>query len=218
MAGRLELTGQKFGRLTVEKFDCSKNSRTYWLCICECGNLKSVQGKKLKSGHTRSCGCLVTESAIRNLSNVSKNGRETHGKRHTRLYGIWTDMKKRCNNSNHTSYMNYGGRGISVCDEWQKDFQSFYEWAVKNGYNDELSIERIDVNGNYEPVNCKWITLKEQSYNKRNNIVVTIYNTTKTLAEWSEDTGLNYGTLKSRYHKGDRGQRLIRPVRNKRAE
>jgi hypothetical protein len=114
---------------------------------------------------------------------------KTHGMRRTRLYNIWTQMNQRCVNQNLEHYDNYGGRGISVCDEWKK-FEVFAEWAKKNGYKDGLTIDRMDVNGNYEPDNCKWSTDVEQQRNKRNNRHITINSQTKTIAEWAEISGL----------------------------
>ena len=196
-----DLTGMVFGRLKVIGFDSVRNGSYYWLCECECGNRKSVQYSKLMRGHTRSCGCLASEI------------RRKHGMSHTRLYNTWTNMKSRCTNPKDEFYKDYGGRGIKVCDEWMKSFSSFYEWAMNNGYADHLTIDRIDNDGDYTPDNCRWVDLKEQANNKRNNVTVTINGLTKTLAEWSEITGIPYKTLHVRYSRGDRGERLIRGVK-----
>jgi hypothetical protein len=122
-------------------------------------------------------------------------------------------MKSRCNNPKDADYKDYGGRGIKVCEEWMQSFSAFYEWAMNNGYADHLTIDRIDNDGDYTPDNCRWVDLKEQANNKRNNVTVTINGLTKTLAEWSEITGILYKTLHTRYSRGDRGERLIRGVR-----
>lgn len=121
-----------------------------------------------------------------------------HGKRNTNIYGVWQTMKTRCYNEHSEKYKNYGGRGITVCDEWRNDFQAFYNWAINNGYDDNLTIDRIDVNEDYSPSNCRWITNKEQQRNRRNNRNITINGETHCLSEWCEILGLNYNTVRSR--------------------
>lgn len=135
---------------------------------CECGSEpKSIRESHLTSGVTHSCGCKKRKQITKmNKDNIK------HGKRYTRLYKIWCGMKYRCYNENYDGYNNYGGRGIIVCQEWITDFENFYEWAIENGYKDTLTIERINVNGNHCPENCKWATMKEQENNKRNNTVL----------------------------------------------
>ena len=158
-----DLVGQKFGRLTVISRAENVKRLTRWNCICECGNSTVVYGGHLRSGATKSCGCLCKETASKNNS--------THRKTKTRLFTTWQNMFTRCNNKNHKQYKNYGARGIQVCDEW-KDFVIFYEWAIQNGYNDNLTIDRIDNDGNYCPENCQWITLSEnvkKEWRKRKN-------------------------------------------------
>lgn len=125
-----------------------------------------------------------------------------HGLIHHRLYRIWGCMKTRCLNKNDEHFPLYGGRGITICDEWKHDFQAFYDWAMANGYQDNLTIDRIDVNGNYEPSNCRWLTRQEQNFNKRNTIFVTLNGETKSLAEWAAETGIYYQTLVYRYKAG----------------
>lgn len=131
-----------------------------------------------------------------------ENNRYKHGQYGSRLYETWQTMKKRCSNPNNRQYHLYGGRGIIVCDEWRNDFQAFYDWAMSHGYADDLTIDRIDVNGNYEPSNCRWATMKEQQNNRRNNHLITYNGETKTLKQWSEKIGIDWGVLYSRLKKG----------------
>lgn len=162
-----DLLGRKFGMLTIIGFRLveTQNSQAwYWDCKCDCGN--TVRARKpcnVRSGQTSSCGCL--KKKVEKQKFIGKH--KTHGKTDTRLYGIWSKMKGRCMCLSNRAYKNYGGRGIMVCDEW-KNFEVFYEWAINNGYNDNLTIERNDVNGGYSPDNCCWIPLEEQAANKRN--------------------------------------------------
>ena len=170
----LDLVGKKFGRLTAIKRVGTQNGHVTWLCKCDCGNETVVSASTLKSGYTKSCGCLWKDSIYE--FNHSERRKETtrkaktkHGMKGTRIYRILQAMRQRCRNSNVPCFKYYGGRGIAVCDEWEKSFQSFYDWSIANGYSDELTIDRIDVNGNYEPSNCRWVSMAEQNKNKRRN-------------------------------------------------
>lgn len=188
------LEGRKFGKLTVKNFNGIKKERAYWLCKCECGNEKITSGKLLKNGNCISCGCVQKEIASRNS--------KTHGKSKTRIYYIWQGMKERCNNPNNLNYFNYGGRGIEVFDDWNK-FEEFEKWSMLNGYNDDLSIERINVNGGYNPNNCTWIPLRLQSRNRRNVINIEFNGTVKTLTEWSKYFNVSHSTIQYHIKKDD---------------
>lgn len=190
MSKFIDLTGQKFGRLTVvERAEdyVTKNGKKYtqWLCKCECGNIKIISTSRLKDGTTKSCGCL------------SKELKTKHNLCYTRIYEIFCGIKKRCFNKKDKSYKIYGDRGIKVCDEWldkENGFMNFYNWAINNGYNDDLTIDRIDVNGNYEPSNCRWVSKKEQANNRRTNHYITYNNKTQNLKQWCDELNLNYKT------------------------
>ena len=203
MSKLIDLTGMKFGRLTVidrAKDGTRANGSTYvrWICRCDCGKELIVCGGNLRRGYSKSCGCYQKEQ----LAKIeTKHGQAIHGKR-SRLYICWRGIKLRCNNPNNPSYKDYGGRGISMCNEWMNDFQAFNNWAISHGYADNLTIDRIDVNGNYEPSNCHWVTMKEQQNNRRNNHLITHNGETHTMMQWSEITGIAFHTIKSRLKSG----------------
>lgn len=186
--------GKKFGRLTVEKAfrTRDKNGRALikWTLRCDCGNEVTIAPSKAVNGVQESCGCLAREM-------LAKRSRK-HGESHTRLFYIWACMRNRCYRSSDTRYANYGGRGIRVCDEWNNDYATFAKWARENGYRDDLTIDRIDVNGDYTPENCRWATWEEQANNKTNNRRVTIDGVTKTLAEWCREYDIDYRVVHTR--------------------
>ena len=185
--------GQRFGRLTVCEFEYSERlHKWFWGCQCDCGRWVKVRPYLVKNGHTLSCGCLQKER----VSQSSK----THGQSSSRLYRIYNAMKSRCYNEKQANYPNYGGRGITICDEWLHSFAVFQEWALANGYSDDLSIDRIDNSKEYSPENCRWVTRVEQNENTRRNNIVTINGKTQPLSAWARERGLNYHTVSFRIH------------------
>lgn len=202
-----DLTGQRFGRLTVIERAENQNQRAMWKCKCDCGNETEVISANLVRGNTKSCGCLKSQ--------VSKERLTIHGMVDTKLYKTWLGMKARCTNVNNKKYKNYGGRGISICPEWKKEFLNFYEWSVKSGWNKKLSIDRVNNDGNYEPSNCKWSTWKEQENNRSNNAWYEYKGETKTISQWSDIYGIPYKTIACRIlkHKWDIEKSLLTPIR-----
>lgn len=183
MRPRIDLTGININGLTFIKRTEEKAGSTYkWIVECHCGNNFITNPTSIKLNKTLSCGC----------------SRKKHGDSTTRLYNIWNGMRHRCSDKNHISYHRYGGRGIKVCDEWDRDYENFKKWAINNGYKEGLSIDRIDNNKNYSSSNCKWSSLKEQCNNRENNNNVTFGGITQTISEWSEETGIPYHTIYQR--------------------
>lgn len=182
-----------FGRLTVVSYHHTNNHRQkVWLCRCSCGNETFVPTLSLNNGNTTSCGCYSRE--------ILANSRRTHGLGRTRLYNVWGGMMNRCYNQDEPNYVHYGGRGISICDEWRVDFMTFYDWVVTHGYQPELTIERINNNGNYEPGNCRWATHDEQAQNRRNTVltpddVKKIRNDPRSSSTVAEEYGVKYTTI-----------------------
>ena len=216
-----DLTGQRFGRLVVierveDYIRPNGQSQVQWRCKCDCGNEKITIAYSLTHGLCTSCGCARTERIV--------NMNYEHGQSNSSLYRRWQHMKDRCYNPNDKRYKNYGRRGIKVCDEWLNSFENFYNWAINNGYQEGLTIDRIDVDGNYEPSNCRWVTTKEQQFNKRNNKRFFHDGKNLTLPEWSEILHISLDTLVSRiYTRGWNVERaLTEPVhtqsRNKKAK
>lgn len=191
------MTGQKFGRLTVLSRNPQKGHTVFWDCVCDCGNKTRVSSINLLRGRIKSCGCLHDDlSRERAKKQFTK-----HGLRSTRLYSIWASMNTRCYNPNSRSYKHYGERGVKVCEEW-KTFTNFYDWALGNGYREDLTLDRIDCNGNYDPQNCRWATTEMQCNNKRNSRFVTINGERHTLSEWSKISGVHRRTISDRIAKG----------------
>lgn len=207
MSARIDMTGKRFGRYTVIKYVESKNHDTYWESICDCGTVKVVSGRALRSGSTRSCGCLFSDMLKERSANSDKG---------TRIYREWTSMRNRCYCSSNTSYPRYGGRGITVCDEW-KDYKAFKLWAISNGYTDELTLDRIDPNGIYEPSNCRWITAQDQCINRRNTVYVEYNGEVKPLLTFCNELNLDYQRMWNRIvkYKWDVNRAFETPIRSK---
>lgn len=199
MSKMIDLTGGKFGKLTVlHRAENNKYGQAMWLCACDCGKETVVKGNSLRTGCVKSCGCLSAEmSSIRN----TKHGLSRRNAKLDRIYSIHSNMLQRCENPKNKSYKNYGGRGIRVCDEWHDVF-AFYKWATESGYQPNLTIERIDNDGNYEPNNCRWATIKEQSNNRRNNHFLDFNGETHTISEWSEITDIPREVIDARIGRG----------------
>lgn len=180
--------GEKYGKLLItDIIGRNERDRVVARCQCECGNLHDTEIRYLFSKKLRSCGCTR-----RNYKGIRLRSQE-------RLYTIWFGMKARCYNPNDMNYENYGKRGIKICSEWLQDYSLFRTWAYENGYNDKLTIDRIDVNGDYCPENCRWATWVEQCNNKRQNLKITYHGETHTATEWSRITGIKAQKIMYRY-------------------
>ena len=182
----IDLTNQTFGKLIVIERASNGNSRPHWLCQCECGNNIIVKGDSLRSGNTKSCGCLGLKTRFK----------IKHGFRYKSEYKTWSSMLQRCNNSNHKYFYNYGGRGITVCEEWKNSFEAFYK--DMGDRPEGTSLDRIDVNGNYELSNCRWATKKEQAINCRNTIKIMYLGETNTLEYFTNKYNIAYQNLYDR--------------------
>jgi len=208
----IDRTGERFGRLVITRFiRVDKNWNYIWECKCDCGNIINVRYNNLLNGSTKSCGCLKRE---RTIERSIKHGLSGGQGNYTRLYRIWLNMRRRCNNRRDQDYPYYGGRGIKVCKEWD-NYAAFHDWAMKNGYADHLTLERINNNGDYCPENCRWATRKEQARNTRQNHFITFNGKTMTIAEWAEYLGVSSTVLRTRLYRGWSIERaLTRPVNN----
>ena len=201
-----DLTGRRFGRLIVVSRAENRKGLTFWNCTCDCGNHVTVRASHLKDGGTKSCGCLNNELCS-HIASTYRPGLK-HGGKGERLYRVWKNMRNRCNNPMAKKYRIYGGRGITVCDEWD-DYAAFRSWAIENGYQEGLQIDRIDNDGKYSPDNCRWVTNKVNSNNRGNNHILTVNGISHTLSEWSDITGINRSTLYARVIYGVDEQRIL---------
>ena len=209
MGKLVDLTGQRFGRLKVIKREPGlKFGYALWLCICDCGTEIILPSRSLISGNTKSCGCFKREVSIGKFVEYRKENLHCPEERDRRLENIWSGMRYRCFNPTSKLYPNYGGRGITICQEWS-DFYAFQEWAFSSGYSEDLTIDRIDVNGPYSPENCRWATLRQQARNKRETIYLTLGEDCKPLADWAEELGIPWGTLHTRYLLGWSDERIL---------
>jgi hypothetical protein len=182
-----ELTGKKYGRLTViERSGSTAQKKALWRCRCDCGNEVVVVGSHLLNGNTHSCGCYKRDVTSERMS--------SHGKSGSRLHHIWKNMRQRCANPHKPDYKYYGGRGIVVDDIWN-DYEVFEKWAIESGYTDALTIDRIDVNGNYCPDNCRWVSMTEQARNMSRNRIITYNGESHCLSEWGEILGISAKVL-----------------------
>ena len=179
----IDCTGNKYNMLTVLGREESRGNKTFWKCLCDCGNISIVDGWSLRSGKTKSCGCLIKDKWRDYINSKSQP-----------LYGVWLGMKARCHNKNVDEYKHYGERGICVCNEWL-DFTIFKQWALANGYQKSLSIDRINVDGDYEPENCRFVTQKEQQRNRRNNCYIDIDGEKFLATDIAEMLGLPASTI-----------------------
>lgn len=187
MSNFRDLTGQRFGELVaIQRVANGKGRQTRWLCRCDCGNESVVFASNLVHGMTKSCGCTRIEKTAQKLA--------THRETNTRLYQIWYNMITRCYNENDPHYVHYGGRGITVCDEW-RTYETFRDWALSTGYAEDLTIDRIDVNGSYNPTNCQWATRKQQANNKRTSRYIEFNGERHTVAEWADSLGMDKRAL-----------------------
>lgn len=184
--GLIDISGQRFGRLTAVRYhDYTNNNGSRWLFRCDCGNEIVAYSSLVRSGRTKSCGCLNQEL---------RKSRARHGMVGTPIHNAWLHMRQRCNNPNSREFKNYGGRGIKVCPEWD-DFKEFYSWSVENGYREGLTIDRINNDGNYEPDNCRWVTMLVQENNKRNNHFVTYKGERMTVSQCARRANVSRNKL-----------------------
>lgn len=194
MAIRNDLKGKRFGHLTALYLTVDElYKKKKWLCRCDCGREIEITGSNLISGHSTQC----KQCQLKTL----QRGNVTHNQSHTKLYNVWNGMIQRCTNTNHKSFSDYGGRGITICEEW-RSFDNFQKWAWEHGYGEGVEIDRIDNNGNYRPENCRWITRIKNARNKSNNKIIVYNGESKTLSEWATYFGVNYKNLSRNLNKG----------------
>ena len=205
MSRKLDLTGQRFGRLVVLSFHHNENGKRYWLCLCDCGNKKIAHTSHLNFGLVKSCGCLADETRANNRLKKRK-----HGFSHKeRLYETWKNMKRRCCDPSNNRAKFYIEKGIKVCDEWMNDYSEFRQWALSHGYAETLTLDRINNDGDYCPENCRWATAKIQANNQSRNHLLTYNGETLTMSEWADKLGITYATINSRVQHGWSMTRIV---------
>ena len=209
-----DITGKRFGKLIALRFDHSernnKTTRQFWLFQCDCGKLKVMRKDVVTSGHNISCGCEHEKIIKATIERKTK-----HGLHKTTLYKKWKSIKGRClYNAKDKRQKNYKNRNIIMCQEWQDDFLNFYNWALANGFEEGLTIDRINNDGNYEPSNCRWVDMKHQGRNRRTNKFITFQNETHCLSEWAEKIGISRNTLLNRLKSGWNIERALTEPRN----
>ena len=196
------LEGQRFGRWTViEQAGVDGRGEKMYRCRCDCGTISVVRSSNLRTGRSSSCGCFANE--------LTSERSKTHGMTNTRLFRIWSGIKHRCYIESDYHYKWYGMRGITMCDEWKGDFMAFYNWSMANGYCDNLSIDRIDNDGNYCPENCRWVSQSEQTRNQCRNIMLTYNGETLCAADWAKKTGISDSTIYWRKKHGWSDERIL---------
>lgn len=204
------LSGKRFGRLTAKE-RVIRNRKAYWICDCDCGGVTEVTACNLKSAQIKSCGCLKKEHAW------SKYGKRKYIQNpykpdYKKIYVRWQCIKRRCYDSKFSSYRHYGGRGIRMCKEWRDNFQNFYDWIVRSGYKDGLTVDRINNDGDYCPENCRLTDYYTQSRNKRSNINITFCGQTHCLKDWAEILGISYKTISVRYYRKWPTEKLLKEL------
>lgn len=207
MSAILDLNGKRFGRLVVigraeDRVQKNGRRRVMWTCQCDCGNVVTVLGDNLKKGVSNSCGCLRKE--------IMSAAKSTHGDTKTKLYGVWCGIKRRCYNEHTMYYEKYGGRGITMCDEWRDSYEAFKKWAESSGYSEGLSIERVDNDGPYSPENCEWADSKTQANNRHSNVKLTLNGETHNITQWSSIVGISAKKLFNRYYAGKSVENILK--------
>lgn len=199
MSKRIDITGIRYGRLVpLYRVENDKYGRSAWMCQCDCGNRKVISANDMRSGKIRSCGCLERQ----NRSIFGTRSKRTHKMKGTRIYRIWQGAKNRVFNKNDEHWPDYGGRGITMCEEWANSFECFRDWAFSHGYAEDLTIDRIDVNKGYYLENCRWVTKADQQRNKRNNKYYTYNGKTQLIPAWAKEFGVTDSTIRSRIRRG----------------
>lgn len=207
MPKAIDMVGYKTGLVTVIERAGSSKGQTTWLCQCACGKKFIQYGGPLRKGKIKSCGHLWKSRSERQKIAYNSIAKEKHGGSADRLYFVWLSMRRRCDDPNSISFKNYGGRGITVCDEWNNDYATFRTWALSSGYDENAprgacTLDRIDPDGDYCPENCTWSNMREQSNNRRNSYNITWNGETHTAKEWEEITGIPRYNIYARYKKG----------------